>query len=167
MGLLFHPEKISRSDCIYPSTKGSCLIAAMSISRWKFRMKGQHCMLFTFSSVCLSATLDAQVLQLEQHVKSGRREFDERLMDEKGGGDKSVFPAMSAILLRILSDFFLSECFSSCEGRLKSNSSAARETTTKLAREVGRYEQELGDLNMVSAQARVSVVPHAVHTDVA
>ena len=48
-------------------------------------------MLFTFASVCLSATLDAQVLQLEQHVKSGRREFDERLMDEKGGGEKRFF----------------------------------------------------------------------------
>ena len=80
---------------------------------------------------------------------------------------KDFFPAMAAILLRTLSDISLSACFSSCEDRLKSNSSAARETTTKLAREVGRYEQELGDLNMVSAQARVSDVPHAIHTDVA
>lgn len=40
---------------------------------------------------------------------------------------------------------------------------AARETTTKLAREVGRYEQELGDLNMVSHPgcAHVNILPDA------
>jgi len=34
----------------------------------------------------VAATLEAQVQELEQHVKAGRREFDERLMSEKGGG---------------------------------------------------------------------------------
>lgn len=44
--------------------------------------------MLTFTHV--PATLEAQVQELEQHVKSGRREFDERLMDEKGGGDPNA-----------------------------------------------------------------------------
>ena len=44
---------------------------------------------------------------------------------------------------------------------------AARETTTQLARDVGRYEQELGDLNMVGASfhagCRCFFVMHMPH----